>query len=342
MDVPAQSAQPDQAYDVPILPTRYMTHFVRFMEQYGIRPSALLEGTGLDISNLEANEQGLTMNELLVLMRQAHELTEDERLPFEFGKQLDINAHGLIGAAILWQNDCFQLVEMIIEYERVCIPIYDLRLTLKDDRLVIQLKDLWDLGGLRSFILRIYMGSIYELSRHVSKGMILEFDTPTALPVDYWQQIAPEAILRFNADKASATLYPSQHASTNMGDELASFLARHRSRQAFKAHETGSSITDRVRRQIMDDPGLNCTLERVAQNLQMTPRSLRRHLQAEDCPFRDLRNEIRCHYAQRYLTDTRMPLSTIAQKLGFSDQASFTRAYRAWTGRTPGQTRRHL
>ena len=48
------------------------------------------------------------------------------------------------------------------------------------------------------------------------------------------------------------------------------------------------------------------------------------------------------HYADRYLADTRMPLSTIAYKLGFSDQASFTRAYRSWTGRTPGQTRRRI
>ncbi|XOZ34215.1 helix-turn-helix domain-containing protein [Halomonadaceae bacterium KBTZ08] len=341
MDVPARSVQATQAYDVPILPARYMTHFLRFMEQYGVRPPALLEGTGLDVSDLEANEQGLSMNELLVLLRHAHELAGDERLPFEFGKQLDINAHGLIGAAILWQNDYFRLVEMIIEYERVCLPIYDLRLTLKDETVLIRLEDLWDLGELRSFILRIYMGSIYELARHICNGMVLEFDTPTALSVEQWQQAAPQAVLRFNADRALATLYPIQHSSASMGEELASFLARHRSRQEFKVPETGSSIMERVRRQIMDDPGLNCTLERVAQNLQMTPRSLRRHLQAEDCSFRDLRNEIRCHYAERYLADTRMPLSTIAQKLGFSDQASFTRAYRSWTGQTPGQVRRH-
>ena len=342
MDVPTRSVQDAQAYDVPILPTRYVTHFLRFMEQYGIRPPALLEGTGLDASELETSEEGMTMNELLILLRHASELSEDERVPFEFGKQLDINAHGLVGAAVLWQNDYFRLVEMIIEYERVCLPIHDLRLTLKDETVQIGLHDIWDLGNMRSFMIRIYMGSIYELSRHICRDMLLEFDTPTALTTEDWQQVAPKAVIRFNAPAACATLHPAQHTAANLGQELSSFLARHRSRQDLRASDDNTSITERVRRQILDDPGLNCTLERVAQNLQMTPRSLRRHLQAEDCSFRDLRNEIRCHYADRYLGDTRMPLSTIAYKLGFSDQASFTRAYRSWTGRTPGQTRRRI
>lgn len=341
MDVPTRSVEVDQAYDVPILPARYITHFLRFMEQYGVHPPALLEGTGLDASKLDTRDQGLSMNELLVLLRHAQELSQDERLPFEFGKQLDINAHGLVGAAILWQNDYFRLVEMIIEYERVCLPIYDLRLTLKDERVLIQLKDLWNLGELHSFLLRIYMGSIYELARHICNDMVLAFDTPTALSTEDWHKAAPQATVRFNTEAPTATLYPVEDSSATMSRELTSFLARHRSRQEFKTSETDTGITERVRRQILDDPGINCTLERVAQNLRMTPRSLRRHLQSEDCSFRDLRNEVRCHYAERYLADTRMPLSTIAQKLGFSDQASFTRAYRAWTGRTPGQTRRY-
>ncbi len=342
MDAPIRSDHDAQAYDVPILPPRYVSHFLRFMEQYGIRPPALLDGTGIDASELANGSEGLTINELIVLLRHASELTEDERLPFEFGKQLDINAHGLVGAAVLWQNDYFRLVEMIIEYERVCLPIHDLRLTLKDETVLIQLRDLWDLGDLRSFMIRIYMGSIYELGRHICRDMLLEFDSDTQLDAEDWHQVAPEAVVRFNAEEARATLHPAHHSTANIGQELSSFLARHRSRQDLTASSDNASIIERVRRQILDDPGLNCTLERVAQNLQMTPRSLRRHLQAEDGSFRDLRNEIRCHYADRYLADTRMPLSTIAHKLGFSDQASFTRAYRAWTGRTPGQTRRRL
>ena len=53
-----------------------------------------------------------------------------------------------------------------------------------------------------------------------------------------------------------------------------------------------------------------------------------------------LRNEIRQNFATLYLTDTVIPLDSIAEKLGFSDQAGFTKAYRSWTGQTPGDVRR--
>ncbi len=56
--------------------------------------------------------------------------------------------------------------------------------------------------------------------------------------------------------------------------------------------------------------------------------------------FSGIRNDIRETFASRYLLETDMPLEKIADQLGYSDQASFSKAYRSWTGRTPGEVRR--
>lgn len=341
MDVPAQTGQDGQAYDVPILPPRYVQHFLRFMQARGIGPQALLEGTGLTEEQLNQPDAGVNMNQVLGLIGRASDLVADETAAFEFGKQLDLAAHGLVGAAMLWQNDYFRLVEMIVEYERVCLPIQDLALTMRGEELHIQLNDLWDLGSIRPFMVHIYMGSIYELSRHVCREMTFEFDFGTRLSGAAWRTVAPEAELSFNAGITRAVIRPAQRLVRDFRMDLASFIARLHSRRQMEANDGVDNTTRLVRDQIFRNPGNDCTLERVADQLGMTPRSLRRHLRAEDCSFRDLRNEIRRIYAERYISDTRLPLSLIAQKLGFSDQASFTRAYRAWTGRTPGETRRN-
>lgn len=341
MDAQAQSGQNDQTYNVPILPPRYVQHFLRFMEHRGIGPHALLEGTELTPERLSQPDAGVNMNQLLGLLKRASDLVEDETAAFEFGKQLDLAAHGLVGAAMLWQNDYFRLVEMIVEYERVCLPIQDLDLTLHGEDLHINLNDLWELGSIRPFMVRIYMGSIYELARHVCHDMTFEFDFSTAVSTGHWQQIAPEATMMFNKGTSRAIIRPAQRLIRDFRTDLASFIARLHSRRQMQADQDSmDNIARQVREQIFRNPGSDCTLERIADRLGMTPRSLRRHLRAEDCSFRDLRNEIRRVYAERYIADTRLPLSLIAQKLGFSDQASFTRAYRAWTGRTPGETRR--
>jgi AraC-like DNA-binding protein len=96
----------------------------------------------------------------------------------------------------------------------------------------------------------------------------------------------------------------------------------------------------RVRCQVIERPGRESTLERVAQRLGMSTRSVRRHLALAGYSFSDIRSEVRQSVATRYLSESCLPLDAIAEWLGYSDQASFSKAYRAWTGTTPGEVRR--
>ena len=48
----------------------------------------------------------------------------------------------------------------------------------------------------------------------------------------------------------------------------------------------------------------------------------------------------RAEHATRYLRETRMPIASIAYRLGFNDPSNFRRAYRRWTGQAPGDVRR--
>jgi AraC-like DNA-binding protein len=79
----------------------------------------------------------------------------------------------------------------------------------------------------------------------------------------------------------------------------------------------------------------HCTLETVAQSLCMPPRSLQRRLQAEGLSFRDLVDEWRRARALTLVTQTRLPLSKVAEALGYAEQSVFTQAFRRWYGGTP-------
>jgi transcriptional regulator GlxA family with amidase domain len=48
---------------------------------------------------------------------------------------------------------------------------------------------------------------------------------------------------------------------------------------------------------------------------------------------------VRVEHATRHLTQTRLPLSTIAYMVGFNDPSNFRRAFRRWTGRSPAEVR---
>ncbi len=84
------------------------------------------------------------------------------------------------------------------------------------------------------------------------------------------------------------------------------------------------------------DGGLSAA--QVAAVLDLSPRTLHRRLAAEGESFGDLVDRVRLRVAQAELEAGR-PIADIAERLGFSESAAFTRAYRRWTGSPPSAHR---
>ncbi len=74
----------------------------------------------------------------------------------------------------------------------------------------------------------------------------------------------------------------------------------------------------------------------------MTARTLRRNLTAEWYSFQHLKNEWRRDQAINLLGDSTYTISQIALRVGFSEPAAFTRAFKKWTGVSPRRYRQSL
>ena len=78
---------------------------------------------------------------------------------------------------------------------------------------------------------------------------------------------------------------------------------------------------------------------RMAALLGLSERTLQRRLAENGRSFSDVLEEFRREESVRLLCDRRLHLIEIATRLGYSEQTSFTRAFRSWTGTTPGAWR---
>lgn len=330
------------SYEVPIMTVRYARRFVRFMEGKGVGRQALLYGTGVSEKMLENPDAFLSMKQIVQIVKQAERLLQDETAGFEFGKSLDLVGHGLMGFALLNQRDHRELIKMIVQHLRVQLPMMDMRVYCTDETVCIRLQDVWDLGSLRPFMARIYLGSIYALTSLVCKNFMFEFDFPGSSDAREWSEAVNGSEIRFNGKHNQVTMSLSGRPAREDSWEIAYYLADVRSRDPAEKTQLNSAmeVVMQVRQQVMSSPGRDSTLERVAQKLGMSARSVRRHLRLAGFTFHDIRTEIRETFATLYLADTRVPLERIAWRLGYSDQASFTKAYRAWTGKTPGSVRK--
>ena len=71
----------------------------------------------------------------------------------------------------------------------------------------------------------------------------------------------------------------------------------------------------------------------------MSTRTLQRRLASEGTSFRALVDQERVGAARAFLALPDLGADEIADRLGYSEASAFVRAFRRWTGTTPGEYR---
>lgn len=76
-------------------------------------------------------------------------------------------------------------------------------------------------------------------------------------------------------------------------------------------------------------------IEEVARALGYSRQTLYRRLKAEGTTFEQVLDDLRRRLALRLVRDEGLPVKEAAWRLGFSDPAAFSRAFKRWTGSSP-------
>lgn len=75
----------------------------------------------------------------------------------------------------------------------------------------------------------------------------------------------------------------------------------------------------------------------IANKLHRSRSTLQRQLGSEGTSYRDIVESTREELAKKYLQDSKYTQAQIAFMVGFSDQSNFARAFKRWTGMSPGE-----
>ena len=134
---------------------------------------------------------------------------------------------------------------------------------------------------------------------------------------------------------AAALALPIQRRPEDLEEFLteapANFLVRYRNPHSFAA---------RVRRRLREGPAEDWPdFQALATSMRTTASTLRRRLDEEGQPYQAIKDALRRDLAIELLADAGNSVLDVAYRLGFAEASAFHRAFRRWTGASPGAYR---
>jgi AraC-like DNA-binding protein len=109
----------------------------------------------------------------------------------------------------------------------------------------------------------------------------------------------------------------------------------------FKIQEDESnSFARKVKRELIRrvEKGSSRSVEDLSRYFGLSDRNFQLKLEQENSSYRQIHDKVQADFSERSLKNG-SEISEIAFALGFSEPSAFQRAYKRWTGKTPGQTK---
>ena len=174
-----------------------------------------------------------------------------------------------------------------------------------------------------------------------SRIPLLEAQLPYPAPphVDAYAVLF-DAPARFGASEAAIGFDARYLALPVRRDEAALNLLLQRALPlTVRSYRRDRLLVQRVRQLLASEPAALHNATGLAGLLGTSARSLHRQLRDEGASLQSIKDEVRLERARHLLLRTRKPLKQVAEAAGFRNEKSFIRAFKGWTGRSPGDYR---
>lgn len=332
--------------DAPAVPVEFARLILQMLAEQGASPEQVLDGLAIPQALILEDGASLSINQHERLLRRGIELAGNRGgLGYEIGLRIGLTTHSLLTYALLSQVTLGDAILFGIEFSQDFVPIYRGALRTEDDFAVLDISmDEPVEPALHQYAFDMALVSVWS-GMQVLMGpqwpeVELWFDYPEPPYFAEYEQRLP--ICRFGMG-ANQICFPATQLARRIhtGDPVMAQLMGERlerERQA-RRHQGSADIRVLVRELLVADADGYPVLETVASRLFMSTRTLKRKLQQADASFQVLLDEVRLNDARRLLGMSTLGIEEIAGRMGFAEPASFTHAFRRWTGMTPSEWR---
>lgn len=306
--------------------------------QRGFDVSEALIKSQIEPKLLNKSNARVTAMQMELISGIAMQTLDDEGLGW-FSRRMPWGSYGMLARASLTSPTLGVALTRWCRHHGLLIDDIRLRLTERNGIATLQLEEARDLGMFREFcvvsVLRNALGVACWLtdSRISLTATHLCFSPPTH--ADSYRVLF-EGPTHFDASHNGLQFDAGYLALPVRRDEAALQQMLQRALLlTVRPYRRDRLLVEKVRQTLAQHPEHSRNADDLAAWLNMSARTLHRQLQEEGASLQQLKNSVREQRARELLLRTGKPIKQIATEVGFSNEKSFIRAFKTWTGRAP-------
>lgn len=304
----------------------------------------LLTGTALSPGLLRDGDAFISLPEQKRIIANALVMAPEPGLGLRLGSKLHLIAHGPLGVAASSAPDIEAGLDVMMRFQATRAQFVTLAL-LRQPQLHMRLIPHLQMDEVGIFLMEAMAASVRCATESLlgQSGVLKRFEfsyPPPPHAAIYAQTLMaechfnrPHIAIPFPADllqKRSLFADPELHRQS-----LQQCL---RIEQEIKQQQC---LSDQIRKRIRQQQ-FRCTLEDIAGQFNMCPRTLIRRLKRENTAFRDIFEQELQSATVEYLQDASLPVDAVAQLLGYQQTVNFRRACQRWFAMTPSELRQQI
>jgi AraC-like DNA-binding protein len=322
----------------PRFPANHALRVVTLAERWDVSDGDLLSGLGVKRHELTDPDATLPVSTIIALYDRARALMREPALGWHLGLQTPLATHGYLGFAAMSAATLGDALAIAVDYAPIRSSALALRVEVDQTTAAVVIDERVDFGSVRDVILPCLLVGLWRLGFSLlnwrGKDTWSRIHLMLAEPPHFAQFAESLPAVRFRQSDNRLVFDRALLKSRLKSADPASFRLAHDQCQRIR-ESLSSKLIDRVKHVVVRRDGVFRSLEEVAAVLGMSPRTLRRKLREEGASFHALLVRVRRERAVMLLGSPHLSVQEVADRLGYSCVANFTRAFRQWTGETP-------
>jgi AraC-like DNA-binding protein len=333
----------DPTFELALVSPFLLQTLAEVAEQKGVNPDSLCRGLGFTFEDLQDPAQRISYRQAVAMIQRALKALPNQGLGLWVGAQNVLGTLGLLGHVLSLCKTLRDAFELGIRHQHTSGGIVVSSVEEAGDRVFVDAQCRLPFADVQLCAVEEFFASLLVYGRALVgadfKPMAVEFmhAAPDYLS-EYSRLLGPD--VRFGC---------LQNRMVIAAHWLDVHLPNHHSlalRQAVKLLELEATqvnqkmdLIQAVERAIARDLTEGSHIEKIAGDLNMSSRTLRRRLTEHSLTFETLLEQVRQARTMGLLANPDMSIERITEEVGYSDVRSFRRAFKRWTGMSPSAFR---